>query len=45
LFFVDCLVAQGRTIAKTVEIAHDLAKKIIEACGGTSAANRDKVAP
>ena len=27
------LVAQGRTIAETIEIAHDVAKKILEAQG------------
>jgi hypothetical protein len=30
---VQGLVAQGRTIAETVEIARDLAKKLIEAQG------------
>jgi predicted RNase H-like HicB family nuclease len=28
---VQGLVAQGRTIAETIEIAHDVAKKLIEA--------------
>lgn len=32
------LVAQGRTIAETVEIAHDIAKKLIEARDGAEAA-------
>ena len=28
---VQGLIAQGRTIAETIEIAHDVAKKLIEA--------------
>ncbi|MGQ0543455.1 MAG: type II toxin-antitoxin system HicB family antitoxin [Blastocatellia bacterium] len=31
---VQGLVAQGRTIAKTIEIARDVAKKLIESQGG-----------
>jgi predicted RNase H-like HicB family nuclease len=31
---VPGLVAQGRTIAETIEIARDTAKKLIEAQGG-----------
>ena len=30
---IQGLVAQGRTIAETLEIAHDVAKKLIEAQG------------
>ena len=29
---IQGLVAQGRTIAETIEIAQDVAKKIIESC-------------
>ena len=34
---VQGLVAQGRTIQETLEIARDVAKKLIEAQAGTSA--------
>ena len=34
---VQGLVAQGRTIAETIEIARDIAKKLIEAQGGDAA--------
>jgi predicted RNase H-like HicB family nuclease len=34
---VQGLVAQGRTIAETIEIARDLAKKLIEAQGEDAA--------
>jgi len=33
---VQGLVAQGRTIQETIEIARDVAKKLIEAQGGIS---------
>jgi len=33
---VQGLVAQGRTIQETIEIARDVAKKLIEAQAGTS---------
>lgn len=33
---VQGLVAQGRTIQETIEIARDIAKKLIEAQSGTS---------
>lgn len=36
---VQGLVAQGRTIQETIEIARDVAKKLIEAQAGTSKAN------
>ena len=32
---VQGLVAQGRTIQETIEIARDIAKKLIESQGGT----------
>jgi predicted RNase H-like HicB family nuclease len=35
---VQGLVAQGRTIQETVEIARDVARKLIEAHSGSSAA-------
>ena len=35
---VQGLVAQGRTIQETIEIARDIAKKLIEAQSGTSIA-------
>ena len=35
---VPGLVAQGRTIAETLEIARDVAKKLIEAHGGIAGA-------
>ena len=35
---VQGLVAQGRTIQETVEIARDIAKKLIEAQGGRGTA-------
>jgi predicted RNase H-like HicB family nuclease len=34
---VQGLVAQGRTIQETIEIARDVARKLIEAQSGTSA--------
>jgi hypothetical protein len=34
---VQGLVAQGRTIQETLEIARDVAKKLIEAQSGTNA--------
>jgi hypothetical protein len=34
---VQGLVAQGRTIQETIEIARDVAKKLIEAQSGSSA--------
>ena len=34
---VQGLVAQGRTIAETIEIARDIAKKLSEARGGDTA--------
>ena len=34
---VQCLVAQGRTIQETIEIARDVAKKLIEAQSGAGA--------
>lgn len=34
---VQGLVAQGRTIQETIEIARDVAKKLIEAQGGAGA--------
>jgi predicted RNase H-like HicB family nuclease len=34
---VQGLVAQGRTIQETIEIARDVAKKLIEAQGGADA--------
>jgi predicted RNase H-like HicB family nuclease len=34
---IQGLVAQGRTIQETVEIAHDVAKKLIEMQGGETA--------
>jgi predicted RNase H-like HicB family nuclease len=42
---VPGLVAHGRTIAETVEIARDVAKKLIVASGGTSHADLDRNAP
>jgi len=33
------LVAQGRTIQETIEIARDVAKKLIEAQSGTNASS------
>ena len=36
---VQGLVAQGRTIQETIEIARDVAKKLIEAQSGTSTAH------
>ena len=36
---VQGLVAQGRTIQETIEIARDVARKLIEAQSGTSAAH------
>jgi predicted RNase H-like HicB family nuclease len=41
---VPGLVTQGKTIAETIEIARDIAKKLSEACGGTFPANRDRIA-
>ena len=35
---VPGLIAQGRTIAETLEIARDVARKLIEAQGGDSSA-------
>ena len=35
---VQGLVAQGRTIQETIEIARDIAKKLIESQGGTGVA-------
>ena len=35
---VQGLVAQGRTIQETIEIARDIAKKLIESQSGTGAA-------
>ena len=35
---VQGLVAQGRTIQETIEIARDVAKKLLEAQSGTNAA-------
>lgn len=37
---VQGLVAQGRTIAETIEIARDIAKKLIEAQGEDAAQSR-----
>jgi hypothetical protein len=34
---VQGLVAQGRTIAENIEIARDIAKKLVEAQGGDAA--------
>lgn len=34
---VQGLIAQGRTIQETIEIAHDVAKKLIEAQSDTAA--------
>ena len=36
---VQGLVVQGLTIRETIEIAHDVAKKLIEAQGGDGAGN------
>lgn len=36
---VQGLVAQGRTIQETIEIARDVARKLIEAQGGSGAAS------
>lgn len=36
---VQGLVAQGRTIQETIEIARDVARKLIEAQSGTTAAS------
>ena len=36
---VQGLVAQGRTIQETIEIARDVARKLIEAQSGTSTAH------
>ena len=41
---VQGLVAQGRTIAETIEIARDVAKKLIEAQEGGTQAKLQKVA-
>ena len=38
---VQGLVAQGRTIQEPVEIARDVAKKLIEAQSGSGAATRE----
>lgn len=45
---VPGLVVQGRTIQETLEIAHDVAKKLLEARAGRSGAKRTakvKLAP
>ena len=38
---IQGLVAQGRTIAETIEIAHDVARRLIESC----AAHGDPLPP
>ena len=40
---VQGLVAQGRTIQETIEIARDVARKLIEAQSGTSATHLEPV--
>jgi predicted RNase H-like HicB family nuclease len=39
---LEGLVAQGRTITETLEIARDVARKLLEAKGYTDDANRPK---
>ena len=41
---VQGLIAQGRTIAETIEIARDVAKKLIEAQKGGAQAKLPKIA-